>query len=77
MMTDEELDALVDDGDDYIRCVSRADATHTTWCKRPVAEVGFKFEDAGHALLAVEQGSRLVICPECQAAMLAVLEASE
>ncbi len=55
---------------DFVRCVRRE--AETTWCGRTLGRE-FYFVDAEHALCNAVQNGRLLLCPACAAAIVAVL----
>jgi len=55
---------------DYVRCVRRE--AETTWCGRTLGSE-FHFVDAEHAVCNAVQDRRLLICPACAAALVAVI----
>ncbi|BBK09322.1 hypothetical protein [Klebsiella phage 05F01] len=55
---------------DWINGVKLKHHEIITWCG---AEPGWLFQDAQHAILSVEQGSRVLPCKECMKSILEVL----
>lgn len=62
-----------DERPDYVHCVKRPNI-EVGWCGREISgggTRGFFFTDIEHALLNGEQGGRLLLCPDCDAAICA------
>jgi hypothetical protein len=49
--------------------------TNRTWCGRAAPANEWQFSDANHALLTGRAESRLMLCPECAAAIKGALHA--
>jgi hypothetical protein len=59
---------------EYVTCaLTGMYAGDETWCGRKTCGLGFTFVDASHAALNAKQGGRLLLCPECSAAIVAAL----
>lgn len=61
---------------DHVKCVRLTNGSSArTWCDRAIAPLEWAFLDAGHAVQAALDRGRLLICPECAAAMREALDA--
>ena len=56
---------------DYVKCVQLS--ASGTWCGRALGIFEWAFQGVDHAAQNGASGSRLVVCPECVAQIIAAL----
>lgn len=59
---------------EYVACAKLDTPERKTWCGRSSRAMEWMFTGADHALLAAQQGSRLMLCTECADAIGAALK---
>ena len=63
---------------EYIRCIQHTNTPlhipKTSWCGEKLYCFDWVFQDIGHAVYSVQNGSRQVPCPDCLKKIYEVLE---
>lgn len=61
---------------EYQKHIRKNNDNTLTWCEEHIVW-DWVFTDVEHALLVVEQGGRLQICPKCKEKIIEILNQSE